>query len=121
MIKNKNSLRIIVSDCGFQEYYKGNRILVNGIEGLDSMVVKENHDCSKIICVRIDKPIPKTLVELAIHRFADKLNYAGAFGAYNIHPMGESFTDGRPHFVDIFSIDDTVRQFRYAFDYVSVK
>ena len=120
MDKKEACLRIIVSNYGFQNYYKENRILVNGIAELDSIVVTENFDCSKILCICIEEPVPKTQIELAIHRFADKLNNASAIGAYNIHPMGESFADGRPYFVDIFSKDDTVRQFRYTIDYVAV-
>lgn len=116
MTKNGTCLKIIVSYCGFQDYYIENRILVNGLVELDSMIVRDNFDCSKILCIKIEEPIPKSLIEHAISRFADKLNNAGVIGAYNIHPMGESFADGRPHFVDIFSNDDTVRQFRYVIE-----
>lgn len=121
MTKEENCLRIIVSNYDFQDYYKENRILVNGIVELDSIVVTENFDCSRILCISIEEPVPKTQIELAIHRFADKLNNAGAIGSYNIHPMRESFADGRPHFIDVLSKDDTVRQYRYAIDYVNIK
>ena len=121
MDKKRDYLRIIVSDCGFQDYYKENRILVNDIAELDSMVVTENFDCSKILCVCIEKPVPKTQIELAIHRFADKLNNAVAIGAYNIHPMGVPLDSSGVCFRDVYSNDNTVKQFRYVIDYVSVK
>lgn len=114
-------LRIIVSSYGFQDYYRGNRILVNGVLELDSMVVRENFDCSKILCVSIEEPVPKTQIELAIHRFADKLNNAGAIGAYNVHPMGVPFDSRGVRFHDVYSNDNKVKQFRYVIDYVSVR
>ena len=121
MIKNESCLRIIVSVNGFKEHYKENRLIVNGISELDSMIVTENYDCSKMLCVRIDEPIPKTQIELALHRFADKLNNAGAIGAYKIHPMSVPYDCGRILFFDVFSEGDSIKQFRYVIDYVSVK
>lgn len=120
MNKKNDYLRIIVSSYGFQDYYKGNRILVNGILELDSMVVRENFDCSKILCVSIEASVPKTQIELAIHRFADKLNKAGAIGAYNVHPMGVPFDSSGVRFLDVYSNDNKVKQFRYVIDHVSV-
>ena len=121
MQKKNDYLRIIVSGYDFQDYYKGNRILVNGILELDSMVVTDNYDCSKILCVSIEEPIPKTQVELCIHRFADKLNKAGAIGAYYVHPMGIPLDSCGVRFIDVYSNDNAVKQFRYVIDYVSVK
>ena len=121
MDKKEACLRIIVSNYGFQNYYKENRILVNGIAELDSMVVRENFNCSKILCVSIEKPVPKTQIELAIHRFADKLNNAGAIGAYNVRPMGVPLIGSGVRFHDVYSKNDTVKQFRYVIDYVCVK
>ena len=120
MEKKNDYLRIIVSSYGFQDYYRGNRILVNGILELDSMVVRENFDCSKILCVSIEEPVPKTQIELAIHRFADKLNNAGAIGMYKVHPMGIPLDSSGVRFHDVYSNDNTVKQFRYVIDYVSV-
>lgn len=121
MDKKRDYLRIIVSNYGFQDYYKENRILINGIAELDSMVVTENFDCSKILCVCIEEPVPKTQIELTIHRFADKLNNAGVIGAYNVHPMGVPLDSSGVRFHDVYSNDNTVKQFRYVIDYVSVK
>ena len=121
MDKKNDYLRIIVSSYGFQDYYKENRILVKGILELDSMVVRENFNCSKILCVSIEKPVPKTQIELAIHRFADKLNNAGAIGAYNVRPMGVPLIGSGVRFHDVYSKNDTVKQFRYVIDYVCVK
>lgn len=121
MNKKNDYLRIIVSSYGFQDYYNENRILVNGILELDSIVVRENFDCHKTLCVSIEESVPKTQIELAIHRFADKLNKAGAIGAYNVHPMGISLDCSEVRFYDVYSNDNTVKQFRYVIDYVSVK
>ena len=121
MDNKKACLRIIVSYFGFQVYYKENRILVHGILELDSIVVTEDFDCSKILCICIDEPIPKTQIELAIHRFAEKLKNAGAIGAYNVHPMGVPIDSSGVLFDDVYSTDDTVKQFRYVIDYVRVR
>ena len=121
MIKNESCLRIIVSAYGFKEHYKENRLVVNGISELDSMIVTENYDCSKILCIRIEEPIPKTQIELALYRFAAKLNNAGAICAYNIYPMGVPLDSSGVLFFDEFSEGDTIKQFRYVIDYVSVK
>ena len=121
MIKNESCLRIIISVYGFKEHYKENRLIVNGITELDSLIVTENYDCSKILCIRIDEPIPKTKIELALYRFANKLNNAGAIGAYKTHPMGVPLDSRGVHFFDVFSEGNTVKQFRYVIDYVSVK
>ncbi len=120
MIKNESCLRIIVSAYGFEEHYKENRLVVNGISELDSMIVTENYDCSKILCIRIDEPIPKTQIELALYRFAAKLNNAGAIGMYKVHPMGIPLDSSGVRFHDVYSNDNTVKQFRYVIDYVSV-
>ena len=120
MDKKGKQIRIIVSVYGFNEYYKENRFVVNGISELDSMIVTENYDCSKILCVSIEEPLPKTQIGLAIHRFADKLNNAGAIGAYNVHPMGIPLDSSGARFHDVYSNDNTVKQFRYVIDYVSV-
>jgi len=121
MIKTGNCIRVIVSDCSFQDYFKGNRILVDGIQGLDSMTVSGRYDCSKVLCVLIDEPMPKTQIELAIHRFAERLNNVGVIGAYSIHPMGVPLVNNGVQFFDILSIGNTFKQFRYIIDYVSVK
>ena len=121
MDKKEACLRIIVSNYGFQNYFKENRILVNGIAELNSIVVTESFDCSKILCVCLEEPVPKTQIELAIHRFADKLKNAGAIGAYNVRPMGIPFDSSGVRFHDVYSNDNTVKQFRYVIDYVSVK
>lgn len=121
MDKKGKQIRIIVSVYGFNEDYKENRLVVNGISELDSMIVTENYDCSKILCIRIDEPIPKAQIELALYRFAAKLNDAGAIGAYKIHPMGVPLDSRGVLFFDVFSEGDTVKQFRYVIDYVSVK
>lgn len=121
MIKNESCLRIIVSTYGFKEHYKENRLVVNGISELDLMIVTENYDCSKILCIRIDGPIPKTQIELALYHFADKLYKAGAIGGYKIHPMGVPFDSRGVLFFDVFSEGDTIKQFRYAIDYAGVK
>ena len=121
MIKNESCLRIIVSAYGFKEHYKENRLVVNGISELDSMIVTENYDCSKILCIRIDEPIPKTQIELALYRFAAKLNNAGAIGAYHLIPMGVPLIIDGVSFFDVLSDGDSVKQFRYYIDYVSVK
>lgn len=117
----KKQIRIIVSSHSFKKLYKENRFLVNGISELDSMIVTENYDCSKILCIRIDEPIPKTQIELALSRFADKLNNAGVIGAYKTHPMGVPLDSSGVLFFDVFSEGDTIKQFRYVIDYVSVK
>lgn len=121
MNENKTNLKIIVSTYCFKENYRENRILVNGILELDSIVVTKNFDCSKILCICIDEPIPKTQIELAIHRFAEKLKNAGAIGAYNVHPMGFPIDSSGVLFNDVYSIDDTIKQFRYVIDYVRVR
>lgn len=121
MIKTGNCIRVIVSDCSFQDYFKGNRILVDGIQGLDSMTVSGRYDCSKVLCVHIDEPMPKTQIELAIHRFVERLNNAGVIGAYSIHPMGVPLVNNGVQFFDILSIGNTIKQFRYNIDYISVK
>lgn len=117
----KKQIRIIVCSHSFKEFYKENRFLVNGISELDSMIVTENYDCSKILCIRIDEPIPKTQIELALHRFAAKLNNAGAIGAYHLIPMGIPLIIDGVSFFDVFSEGNTVKQFRYIIDYVIVR
>ena len=47
MDKKGKQIRIIVSVYGFNEDYKENRLVVNGISELDSMIITENYDCSK--------------------------------------------------------------------------
>jgi len=121
MDNKKACLRIIVSYFGFQDYYKENRILIYGILGLNSLLVTDNFDCSKILCICIDEPIPKTQIELAIHRFAEKLKNAGAIGAYNVHPMGVPNDSSGVLFDDVYSTDDTIKQFRYVIDYARIK
>lgn len=121
MDKKEKQIRIIVSAYGFKEHYKENRIIVNGISELDSMIVTENYDCCKTLCIRIDEPVPKTQVELALYRFADKLNKAGAISAYNVHPMGIPLDSSGVRFHDVYSNGNTVKQFRYVIDYVSVR
>ena len=86
-----NYLRIIVSNNDFKDLYIGNRILVNGLSELDSMIVTDRYNCSKILCIHIDNPIDKTELELALYRFADKLQMADVIGGYSLHPMGDSF------------------------------
>ena len=85
------------------------------------MIVTENYDCSKMLCIHIDEPIPKNQVELALYRFADKLNNAGAIGAYRLIPMGVPLIIDGIDFFDVLSEGDTIKQFRYYIDYVSVK
>lgn len=121
MSERESCLGIIVSTYGFQDHYKENRLLVNGIAELDSMIVTENYDCSKMLCIHIDEPIPKNQVELALYRFADKLNNAGAIGAYHLIPMGVPLIIDGVDFFDMLSEGDTIKQFRYFIDYVSVK
>ncbi len=121
MSERESCLGIIVSTYGFQDHYKENRFLVNGIAELDSMIVTENYDCSKMLCIHIDEPIPKNQVELALYRFADKLNNAGAIGAYHLIPMGVPLIIDGVDFFDMLSEGDTIKQFRYYIDYVSVK
>lgn len=121
MTKKEAYLIIIVSNFGFQDYYKENRILVNGIRNLDSIVVTENFDCSKILCVCIEEAVSKTQIEIAIHRFADKLNKSGAISAYKVCSMGVPLDSSGVRFHDVYSTDDTVKQYRYVIDYVSIK
>lgn len=113
--------RIIISNNDFKDFYIGNRILVNSLSELDTMIVNDRYNCSKILCIHIDNAIDKTELELALYRFADKLQEAGAIGDYCIHPMGESFEGSRILFPDVFSDDEKIRQRRYVINYANTK
>lgn len=114
-------LRIIVSNNDFEDYYIGNRILVNSLSELNAMIVTDRYNCSKILCIHINDAIDKTELELALYRFADKLKEVGAIGVYGIHPMGEFFEGSRVFFPDVLSDDEKKRQRRYVINYANTK